>query len=243
MKARLTTYILLAAIVVLSTSCEKWRCIRGNDNRVTETRNLGIFMGVISEGDYEVYIEVDTTIQVPEVEVTADENLLTYIVTQVSGQDLYIKNYDNRCLKSDRPIMINIITPDVDYIELGGSGLLTCDYVDRERFEVSLKGSGRIEAYELQTDLLTVAHTGSGDIELEGRAGEADYTLDGSGRINGYHMELDACYVDLGGSGEVIVWAWDYLEVDLTGSGIVYYRIRPLRTKYNIPGSGQILPF
>ena len=244
MKSKNTLLLLLTLTSLLFTSCEKWRCIKGNDNRTTETRDLGIFMGVVSEAEFEIYVAVDTSYDSPEVVVTADENLLSYIETKISGQDLYIETYDNRCLKSDRPIIINITTPDIDYIELAGSGIMSLDYVDRHQLDINLSGSGVIDVYDAFVDVLNVDHTGSGEVKLSGIAGSAEYNLDGSGKINGYNMEVNNCYVDLEGSGEVIVWAWDYLYVEIEGSGMVYYRSSlPTDWDFHIPGSGQVVRF
>ena len=236
-----TLLLLLTITSLLFTSCEKMRCIKGNDNRITESRNPGIFMGVISEADFEINVVVDTAFESPEVVVTADENLLTYIETKISGQDLYIKTYDNRCLKSDRPIVINISMPDIDYMELAGSGDMSIENVERHQLDLTLSGSGVIDAYNIFVDVLNIDHIGSGEIKLNGQAGSGEYNLDGSGKINGYNMELNNCYIDLEGSGEVIVWVWDYLYVEIEGSGMVYYRSSlPTDWDFRIPGSGQV---
>lgn len=236
--------IITALSVLLSTiSCRRYRCIEGNGSIRTETRDLSYFDGVVSNGDYDVYVVIDTSLSTPQLEITTDENLMSYIETKVIGDDLIIETYDDRCFKTERPPRITVTAPDMYLFELDGAGLISCNAIERDQIQVNLFGSGMIEVFGINAIYVDANHDGSGEIELHGRAINADYGLYGSGRIQGTHLELDICDIELEGSGDIYVWAWDKLIVDLSGSGFVYYIVRPLILDPHITGSGDILPF
>ncbi len=69
--------------------------------------------------------------------------------------------------------------------------------------------------------------TGSGEIELWGIAQVGDLNISGSGKIKALHLEQDECSASITGSGDMYVFVYDYLDVNITGSGNIFYRGNP----------------
>jgi hypothetical protein len=86
---------------------------------------------------------------------------------------------------------------------------------------------------------LEVRLTGSGRVILSGDAEKASYSLSSSGRIDALDMIVGDVRVHSSGSGKVYVWAVDYLDVTITGSGDVLYTGNPTISS-KITGSGSI---
>lgn len=237
-----TTYLKTLTLIFLCisfVSCEKFRCIEGDGKRTTETRNPGAFTGVELSNDCELYITIDTSLTTPEITIEADQNILPYIETSLHAGTLEIGTHDNRCLKTDLPVIVDIYMPVVEYAKLSGSGLIRCDNVSVDNLRLDLPGSGNIEFLSVDCGYIDVNLTGSGKIELTGNAVETSFLLSGSGQIRADQLRQETCYIDLPGSGTIYVWALDELKGTLSGSGVIYFR-RPLRNNVEITGSGYM---
>jgi hypothetical protein len=241
-KASLLITPAIIAVLSIMTSCDGFHlgCLNGNGVVIEEERNLSSFTGVISEGEYDVFIIIDT---VSKVVIEADENLMPYIRTVVKDDKLVIDNGTRNCLrmKDDQPIRIFVHTPDVFNIALEGSGVIYCDYlIIADYLKIELTGSGIIDLRDIDALEMDVLLTGSGEIELWGIAGEGDLDISGSGKIKAYHMEQDKCYSSITGSGDMYVFVYDYLDAFISGSGNIFYRGNPL-IDAKITGSGSLI--
>ena len=210
--------------IVFFNSCEKYNCIEGNYIYASEERPTGNFSGVELDGSFDVYIDYDT---VNRVIVEGDENLLRYISTSIKGNVLKISNTSRRCLDSGNEIIITVYTPLLHYISLDGSGYISSEYFSSSIMEISLDGSGKISA-EVDCNELDAEINGSGEIRLVGYAIDSYMRIDGSGRIRAFDFETEVCYIDIDGSGDVYVFVWDLLDVNIYGTGIVYYKGNPV---------------
>ena len=104
---------------------------------------------------------------------------------------------------------------------------------------VTIRGSGDIDASNIDTDAFSVEVSGSGDVEPEGTSGHLDVRISGSGRFDGTDFESATGEVRVSGSGNVIVKVTEDLDITVSGSGDVEYIGEP-RLNTNISGSGDI---
>jgi hypothetical protein len=242
---RKTSFLALGATVVISLilwSCEGiyFSCLKGNGITMEQERHTGEFSGVISEGDYDVFIVIDS---VNKVVIEADENLMPYIRTMVKNDKLVLDNGTRRCLRnrSDEPIKITVHTPDMFYIALEGSGMIYSDYfIYVDYLRVELTGSGIIDLQDIDAIELDALLSGSGEIELWGIAGTGDLSIPGSGKIKAYHLEQDECSANISGSGDMYVFVYDFLDANISGSGNIFYRGNP-HINVKITGSGSLI--
>lgn len=240
-----STLVLLLGLLVFISSCERYRCIEGNGIYASEDRVSPSFTGIELDFECDVYVEIDTFTAIT---VEGDQNLLSKIYTTVRREKLEINTHDNRCLKSENPIIIYVKTPELDNVEINGTGAVFCDddmiasYVD-----LSINGSGLIDCkYINTTDLYMYINgtgeivvdadaykingyiDGSGKIEvLNGFSDKSFYTIEGSGLIDAYGHTTDICYVAIEGSGLVRVYVNDLLDIEIDGTGDVEYGGRP----------------
>lgn len=239
--------ITLILLLIGMVSCQKDRYIQGSGKIDTEFRVLNGFTGVSSEGDFEVYID---TASYFEIKVEADRNFMPYVSTIINGKTLVIRTLNNKIFEDSEPVRVFIKVPYISYVSLSGSGLLACDNAYNLNTEVNLSGSGDISMFNLDTESINAKVSGSGQIELQGLATVGKFSISGSGRIKGYsvktrsqpngRLEIKHCEISISGSGDAFVWIWDFLDVNISGSGIVYYRGNPKILNYQIPGSGDV---
>ena len=221
---------------VFLTSCGRLHRIEGNGNITTVNRVVAHFTEIRSEGSFEVYISYDSA---QSVKVEAEENLLYYIETDVSGSILRIKTREHRNIDNNYPIKIFVKTPCIQGIELSGSGKIDCDSMTSTYLNLHISGSGRISAI-VSCNKIKAHISGSGNMNLSGTANETDFDINGSGDIHSYNLLQDTCFADISGSGDMFVYVNKLLDVNISGSGKVHYKGNPV-VNTSISGSGSVL--
>jgi len=101
--------ILCSAIVLLLTSCNY---TTGSGKIVSEKRTVGQFTALSASNGFEVEVKIGP---VQEVTVEADDNLMKYIRTEVSGSTLKIRTEDLHNL-SNAHLKVYITTPELKSI-------------------------------------------------------------------------------------------------------------------------------
>ena len=238
----MATKLLFKGLIIIFlfslSSCIDWADdnIEGNDDVETEVRNIAGIVEVQSWGNFDVYINLaDTT----TLRVEAEENLLRYIITEVSGQKLTIEEKDGYDLENNRPMRIYISTPNLEEVTLGGSGSIECDSLSGDSFKAELLGSGKIEFNNLTVDDIEALIAGSGEIELEGDGKNSEFEIEGSGDIRAINFVHEDSECKIVGSGNIYVYATEFLRARITGSGTIYYEGNPDINEL-ITGSGDI---
>jgi len=82
--------------------------------------------------------------------------------------------------------------------------------------------------------------TGSGDIELQGKASLASFQLTGSGDIKASSFESDEAYAKVTGSGDIVLHSNSKLEAKITGSGDILCYGDPKIQQIQTTGSGEV---
>jgi hypothetical protein len=227
-------YVLLLFLPL--TACIHHLRVEGNHHVVTESRNVSSFSEVKSQGDFEVNVIRDS---IQFVEVEAEENLMPYIETHVSGNDLCVKTKNHRWLDNNFPIRVTVHTPSIDKLDLSGSGSLNADSLNIQSLSIDLSGSGEMDI-NAHARYLTAKISGSGHMTLSGDADESDIEISGSGRVDGYNMVQDTCFADISGSGHMYIQVIKFLDVKISGSGKIHYLGNPV-INTDISGSGEVV--
>ena len=254
MKTKTTLILMIAAMLLIGTSCEKSVMpVRGNGDVVTETREFPSFDRVANEGEFEIFIVQDEEYSVT---IEAESNLIGRIRTNMNGNTLEVESRDN--LRPSRPMRLIIHTPHMNGISLSGSGLIDLGHIVTGTLDVSLSGSGiirgEVEAEEvflsmsgsgnsriaLECNYLETKISGSGEMFFNGNAHTASFNISGAGAIKAYDLYLSECRTKVSGSGDMYINVSDMLDVIISGSGSVYYLGYP-EIHTNISGSGQLV--
>ena len=198
-----------------------------------------MFNGVVSKGNFVVFVSFDT---IPQVIVEAESNLLYYISTEVQGNNLVIKTRNDRCIDQHMPIKVFVKTPQLSKLEICGSGSINSDDIFTNYVELEISGSGNISA-TTTVETIDAKISGSGNIYLNGNAHETEFKITGSGSIYSYDLFQEICFSTISGSGNIYVNVSEMLDVQIFGSGSVYYIGNPLIINTSILGSGSVYKY
>ena len=231
----------LAMVTLLAASCGEVvifgdERIRGSGTLASETRAVSGFDEVAVFGFGEVFIDVNGT---EGLTVEADENLLPYLTTEVSGGRLELGVEPNYQLSPTQDVVYHISAAALTGITVRGSGDVKADGVNAEQFSISITGSGDVATSGSVVGEYAVAISGSGDVEPSGTSGSLDVQINGSGDYHGEGLVTSEAAIGISGSGSAVVNATEHLSVRITGSGDVEYLGNPTLDQ-TITGSGDI---
>jgi len=229
-------FVLVALFIAASfTSCQK---INGKGEVIKTSRNITGYSGIELSMDALVYY---TQGAFYSLEIEAQENLMGYTETVLSGNDLVIREQHGVFLGKHDPIRIYITAPEIISLNISGSGTINVSQTwTGNNLSTSISGSGSIGIDTLQSNQITSEISGSGSIEVhKGSCNYEYFTISGSGGIDMRMVECDTTYADISGSGDIYANVQKLLDAEIAGSGNIYYYGTPAINTH-ISGSGNI---
>lgn len=246
--------IIIALLIGMGfSSCRKSMFVSGNRNVTTQTRELDSFYKLANNGSFEVVIIKDTASYVI---VEAESNLIPHILTFIDNGALIIDSHEN--LNNHRSMILKVHTPDLEAVQLNGSGNIDFETFTSERFSAVVDGSGNINGSTICTDAylridgsgnltmglvcndLEASIHGSGNIHMAGQGLSSNLGIYGSGEIKDYDFVQEDCEVTSDGSGNVYVTVTHSLKARIEGSGSVHFKGDPT-VQSEINGSGRVV--
>lgn len=229
-------YLFLIAILFGTSSCFENLFIDGNGIPATEIRRAEGFNEIESSGDFKVTVVPGNNYSLI---VNAESNLLPYIQTNVNGRTLKIKTGGVHMLRQNLPIEIQIVCPELQGIDLSGSGSVETGNYSCNRLKLNISGSGSITTGTIAQSI-SANISGSGSIFLKGEANSTKFVISGSGKIKSYDLLQNECTATISGSGDMYVNVSNLIDANISGSGKVYYISRP-KIRTSISGSGAVV--
>ena len=223
-----------AALLVLVTSCGSSRTAGA---QTTEQRPIAgvTAVRVLTSGDLTITAGSTQTLS-----VTAGANQLVGLTSQVIDGTLVLDIKTNNY--PDGEVRYALTVPSLRSVELSGSGNATGVGVLTGNATVTVTGSGTATLTALNLPAVVVDLTGSGDVELAGKAGTQRVTATGSGNYRGAGLVTKDTTVQSAGSGAVSVNVSGTLTAAVAGSGDVTYTGHPAQIEKSSTGSGTIAP-
>ena len=201
---------LVPVVALLLTGCGS----SGSGRVETATRQISGVTAVQLTGAGELTIEQTGS---ESLTIEADADVLPKLTSDVVDGTLVLGTRGS--ISSSRPIKYSLTVASLDGIEV--------------------TGSGTVRMSSVETDHLAVSISGSGDIDLAGRAESQVVKISGSGRYQAGDLESTTAEVHISGSGAAVVQVQDTLDVTVAGSGSVTYLGHPTVTQ-DVSGSGQV---
>ena len=191
--------------------------VLGSGVAASDVRQVPAFTAVALDGSFAVEIEVGPA---QSVRVEGDDNIASRVVTEVSGEVLKLSASGS--FSTERPLKVVVTTPALVAVEHSGSGSMVVRGIHAERF--------------------TVGVSGSGTVELAGRADALVASVDGSGSLGATELMTISATVALTGSGGAEVHASQKVVANVQGSGSVRYTGAAQDVVQNVSGPGRVEP-
>jgi len=227
------------AFLLLLTGCSLPFCTKGSGNIVSEERNVPIFHSVEFNGSGNLYITQDNK---KYLKIETDDNLLPNITAKVTDGVLEIGRKKSwTCSNPTGDINVWVSMDNIEKISVNGSAVVFGETeITTNNLEVQVSGSGNVDlvvnAKNVKTNL-----SGSGDIKIRGSAESHVFDLSGSGKLDAFDLATKKTDLNISGSGRAEVTAKEELNVDVSGSGDIYYKGGSAEVNQSISGSGSVI--
>ena len=238
MKKSYPQIIILAAALslsLLSSSCRRFRHIRGSGNAATEKRTMVNFTKVDISGGFKVILVQDSSLIVT---VTADDNLLKYVKTAVEGDKLRI--YTNRNLDSQTEMTITVGVKKLQEVDAsGGIDVSSKSRINAGDFAFDLSGSSHVN---MDLSAANVHTQGSGRtvMVLKGQAAAHNLDLSGSSDIDALDFVVGKYNIETSGASKCRVNVLKDLSVHTSGSSDIEYRGNPSNVTNDKSGASSL---
>lgn len=228
--------LLLVMILVTASACT---AIVGSGNSATESRDISDFSAVELNGIGTLNITQGNDYAV---QVTADDNILPVLTTELDGEVLRIGVEDNTTITPRTDVIFDVTMPRVERIRLSGAGGIVVTGIEQDAMEISLSGAGSMTVTDVTVDDLTLTLSGAGDMRATGQADTQNITVSGAGGFNGSELQGNDVTVTVSGVGNANVYASESLSATVSGVGNITYYGEPTEVNSNSTGIGSINP-
>lgn len=207
--------LLLAVLAGLALGCSKVTGKQGSGTAKTETRSLTGFKQIEANGA----VNLDITFA-PEYSVTveADDNLLEYVTSEVSGDTLVIGSKDR--INPKTKINIKITMPELARLDINGASTGDIPGFKGDKLDLNLNGASKVKISGEVKDLKARASGASG-IDAEG-------------------LKAENADVDSNGASKIMVNAAGDLKAEASGASSVTYVGDPKSLKQNSSGASSV---
>ena len=195
--------------------------IEGSGDIVTEDREVSGFnkVDLKSIGDLTIVVGDKESLT-----ITADDNLMQYITTDVFNDTLEISMKPNVSVDPTKPIEYQLTVKDLSSIVLSGFGNITAEELAGEDIEIKLSGSGDISLGELRSENALLRISGFGDINAENMVvDQPTFEITGSGDVEVDQLQAVTLSLKISGFGNAtLTGTAPTQEIEILGSGNYY---------------------
>jgi hypothetical protein len=205
---------LLISLCLIASSCIGGT--KGSGTTKSEVREVSSFSEIELGGAYRVDIIVG---EKQRLELSADDNLLPMIKTEVTGSRLSIHSQEGIRPKTTPTLKISV--PDLRALSASGAAKVAVRNIRGDRFKLELSGAGAVA--------------------LQGQTANLDVDASGAAEVDTKELIARTVKIDASGAVKADVRATEALDVDLSGVGVVNYYGDPKIVHRDITGAGQVV--
>lgn len=204
------------------------------------------FYQICLSDNVNLFITQDTTLTENFVRVEAGEHLLAGIETTVREGVLYLGN-KNRCnwVRSYKvPVNVYLFCRSLFVFDYRGAGdILALNTIVADTLEFNFWGASGCIKMDVRCAKVKVhQHTGCGDAELTGTAGEVYYYTRNSGQIRCSGLRTSFAAIDSKNTNDSYIFSDYYLAAGVRYTGNVWYAGHPQWIDSVTTERGRLLP-
>lgn len=189
--------------------------VQGSGTTKSEKREISGFKEVDASGAITLEIVAQKGFSV---EVEADDNLLQYIKTEVSGDILKVFTKDRISPKTK--LLVKISMPEITALDISGASGATVSNV--------------------KTNTLKLEASGASKIKIDGEATRLESDASGASGIDAEGLKVENADVEASGASNTTVSAINELKADASGASTIYYTGEPKSVSPKTSGASSV---
>lgn len=217
-----------AALLALTVVSCKHSVIVGNGKMKSDDRQVAHYDKIVVDLPLDIRIHAGSG-DGSLVKVNADENLLSYIKTEVKDNTLRIYRDELVKMQINGNASADISISSLNALTISGAGEVNIDgNLTGKEFALELQGAGDISIANVNVDNLTASMAGAGSLEIKGGAvNTAEFNVAGTGGIEAYPLVIQNCTAGIAGAGGIEVSVVQNLTATVNGVGGITYKGNP----------------
>jgi hypothetical protein len=225
---------LLLTAAVLASSCV---FAHGRGEVRSEARAVAPFEALEVSGGFEVVVRPGSP---ASVQVSGDADVLPLIRVEVVGSTLVIEPKERSFLRSNRGVVITVVTPPLKRLEASGGIALDAQSALARDARVALHGGVEAKITGIDAERLQLDASGGADVRLTGKTQRLE--LGASGGVELCSTALSANHVTLDASGgcTLEVTATESVQGDASGGVSVVVRGDPPKSRVETSGGASV---
>ena len=209
--------------------------LRGSGVAKTETRTVGPFTEIDVGGGIQLEAAIGPATSLI---VTADENILPHLKTDVAGDRLTI--YVDASYSTNLGVDVKATTPSLRALHGSGASKTTLTGLSEEHFHLDLSGASTCQ---LSGDGVMIDATiGASHASLAGTAKQLTINCSGASHVDAAGLTTEKVVADLSGASTARVRATDELAASASGASTLRYAGRPAKLEEQVSGASTVAP-
>lgn len=227
-------FIATVSISAVVSSC-RFRCVHGSGHQASKTRNVAAFTKLDVSGGFNLVLKQDSSTKLT---ITADDNLLKYVKTNVENGVLHISTKKNMCSSGSMTVHVGIRELE----EIKGSGALEVTAEGKiVTKDVAFRTSGASKiTLDLDAANVTTETSGAGELYLTGQASSHHIEISGVGKVHAFDFVVGNYYISTSGAGECQINVLHSLEIHSSGASEVKYKGNPTNVTNDKSGASSV---
>lgn len=189
--------------------------VEGSGVLKTEKREVSDFSKIDGSGAINIEIVIQNDFNV---EVEADDNLLQYIKTEVSGDTLKI--YSEGRTSRKNPVNVKIGMPSINDLEINGAS--------------------KANALNVKSDELFLKANGASKITIGGEVKNLESRINGASTVDAENLKSENVEIKVNGASKATIFATNRLEANANGASRITYVGEPTNLEKRANGASSI---
>ncbi|MDD4924356.1 MAG: DUF2807 domain-containing protein [Dehalococcoidales bacterium] len=252
----LTAFMAIMVLLIVPCISGCLYPVSGSGNLVTEQFNYTDFDCVQVSHVFKVEISQSDTFSIS---VTADDNIMEYVIINLSGDTLQVRlkqGYNYHSITA----VAKISMPDISHLDMSGAtGGIIKDFISSNNVSIQVSGASNLTLSDLATGNIKIEISGASNVtgslaaddarfnisgasnlSLSGSGHGLKTTVSGASKMSLDNFTTDDADVNISGASTAVVNTTGTLDAAVSGASTLYYIGNPVLGDINISGASGI---
>jgi formylmethanofuran dehydrogenase subunit C len=233
--------LLLITALIVATSCadaQFRRTIYGNGEVTKESRKTVSFNSIRVSTGINVYL---TQGDQESITVEADANLQEYIITEIKGGVLSV--YTDANIRKSAAKKVHVTMKNIESIKTSSAGDVEgLTPISADILELATSSAGDINI-EVKAREINASTSSSGDITLRGTADKFTGETSSAGDIKASGLTVKEAYLSASSAGDIKITVLERLKARASSAGDIYYMGNPKYVDVQSSSAGSVRSF
>lgn len=237
MKTILATALAFLAFFPAFTQGQK--IVKGSGYVLTQQRETPVFTAIEASQSIRVFISRGES---QPLTVEADDNLLTYIKTEVKNNILRVYIQEGISIRKYADLNVLVILPQISSLSATTSARIesVTEPWQPQNIELNASTSGKIKLH-LETNEIKIKETTGADIELKGSANQLDASLTTAAQLKAQQLKVKYAKLNLTTGAEAEVEVSEGINCDLSTGSKLIYKGEPNISSSNVTTGARVI--